>query len=143
MSPEGDKVFWDSLIGTRTVFNKTITESDVVSFAQISGDNHPNHTDHNYAICNGLGGRVAQGALLVGLIAGASSAYLANIQRPAVSYGYDSVRFIKLVYIGDEIRVFYTIVRADPIKRTATAKAELRRKTGELVAVGINILHFS
>lgn len=131
------------LIGTKAVMVKTITESDLIGFAEISGDSHPNHTDEDYARDHGLGGRVAQGSLLVGMIAGASSVYLEAIGRPAVSYGYDRVRFLKPVLIGETLRVEYCVIEADIAKSNVKAQAQLFNTAGELVAVGINILHFT
>lgn len=133
----------NDLIDTEAVMVKTITEADLLGFAQISGDCHPNHTDEAYARANGLGGRVAQGSLLVGLIAGASSVYLEAIGRPAVSYGYDRVRFLKLVPIGETLRVEYRVIEADVAKSNVRAQAQVFNAAGELVAVGINILHFT
>lgn len=38
-----------ALIGTGTSCTRTIGEYDISAFAGISGDNHPNHTDEEYA----------------------------------------------------------------------------------------------
>jgi acyl dehydratase len=131
-----------SLVGSEARLSRTIAESDVYSFAGITGDSHPNHTDEEYARRQGLGGRVVQGSLLVGLMAGASTHYLAWLKRPAVSYGYDRVRFIKPVRFGDTVTVVYRIVRSDDEKRRAWAEATVTNQRGETVAVGTNILHF-
>ena len=133
----------DSLVGTSASMRKVISAADLLGFAKISGDSHPNHTDEAYAIANGLGGRVAQGSLLVGLIAGASTVYLQQIGHPAVSYGYDRVRFLKLVHIGDALDVQYSIAEVDLAKDNASAEARIVNQDGELVAVGTNILHFT
>lgn len=133
----------EGLVGTAVTVEKTITERDLLGFAEISGDSHPNHTDEKYSKKAGLGGRVAQGALLVGLIAGASTRYLTEIGHHAVSYGYDRVRFLKLVLIGDQLTIEYRITQVDLAKSNASAEARLVNQRGELVAVGINILHFT
>lgn len=130
------------LLGTEAQFSKTIGESDVYGFAGITGDSHPNHTDEVYATEHGLGGRVAQGALLVGLIAGASTRYLTGAGRPAVSYGYDRVRFIKPVHLGDTISVNFRIVRCDDEKKRAWAEATLTNQRRETIAVGTNVIQF-
>lgn len=131
-----------ALVGTSAGFSRTIAESDVYGFAGITGDSHPNHTDEQYARRVGLNGRVAQGALLLSLIAGASTRYLEKIDRPAVSYGYDRVRFLRPVYLGDTVTVTFKISRADEKKSCIWAEAELRNQDEELVAVGTNILYF-
>lgn len=133
----------EGLIGTSVTVEKTITDRDLLSFAEVSGDSHPNHTDEEYAKNIGFGGRVAQGALLVGLIAGASTRYLIGIGHPAVSYGYDRVRFLKPVPIGDHLTIEYRITQVDLAKQNASADARIVNQRGELVAVGTNILHFT
>lgn len=133
----------EALVGTSTQFSRTIGESDVYGFAGITGDSHPNHTDEEYARKNGLGGRVVQGSLLMSLIAGASTRYLAWVNRPAVSYGYEGIRFLKPVHFGDTVTVTYKVVRSDDPKRRTWAEATLSNQRGELVAVGTNILYFT
>lgn len=133
----------DALVGSSARLTRTIGESDVYGFAGITGDSHPNHTDEEYARKNGLGGRVAQGSLLLSLMAGASTRYLAWVDRPAVSYGYEAVRFLKPVRLGDTVTVTYKVVRAEAQKRRTWAEATLTNQRGDLVAVGTNILYFT
>lgn len=131
-----------SLLGTETSYTRTVSEYDIYAFAGISGDNHPNHVDEEYCKRVGLGARVAQGAMLVGYIAGAVTKYLGLIERPAVSYGYDRVRFTKSVFIGDTLTVHYRIARADDEKKRLWADATLTNQRGETVCVGTHIIHF-
>lgn len=131
-----------SLIGTETSYTRTVSEYDIYAFAGISGDNHPNHVDEEYCKRVGLGARVAQGAIFVGYIAGAVTKYLGLIERPAVSYGYDQVRFTKSVFIGDTLTIHYSIVRADDEKKRLWADATLTNQHGEIVCVGTHIIHF-
>lgn len=131
-----------SLIGTETSYTRTVSEYDIYAFAGISGDNHPNHVDEEYCKRVGLGARVAQGAMFVGYIAGAVTKYLGLIERPAVSYGYDHVRFTRSVFIGDTLTIHYRIVRADDEKKRLWADATLTNQRGETVCVGTHIIHF-
>ena len=134
---------FETLIGRSAVFTKSITASDLAAFGQLTGDDHPNHTNDSYALAQGFGGCIAQGSFLVGMIAGASCRLLEAIKRPAVSYGYDKVRFLKPVRAGDQVTVKYTIREFDAAKNNVAAEAQLFNQHGQLVAVGINILHFS
>lgn len=131
-----------TLIGTSTSYTRTLGEYDIYAFAGISGDNHPNHMDEEYCKRMGFGGRIAQGAMMVGFIAGAVTKYLDMVKRPAVSYGYDNVRFTKPVRIGDTLTVNYRIARADDEKRRLWAEATLINQRGETVCVGTHIIHF-
>ena len=80
--------------------------------------------------------------MMVGFIAGAVTKYLDMVKRPAVSYGYDNVRFTKPVRIGDTLTVNYRIARADDEKRRLWAEATLINQRGETVCVGTHIIHF-
>jgi len=81
---------------------RTITESDVVSFAALTGDWHPQHADAEWAACGRFGERVAHGMLVlsyaVGLIA-------FDPERVIALRGLDRVTFKRPVAIGDTIRV--------------------------------------
>src|SRR3954468_1725011 len=44
---------------------RTVTESDVVGFAALTGDSHPQHTDAVWAASSPFGGRIAHGMLVV------------------------------------------------------------------------------
>lgn len=131
-----------TLIGTEVCFTRTVGEYDVYAFGGITGDVHPNHTDEVYAVKHGLGGRVAQGSMMVGYISGAVTKYLDMVGRPAVSYGYDRVRFTRPVHIGDTLTIQYRIVKADDEKRRLWADCTLVNQKGITVAVGVHIIHF-
>jgi acyl dehydratase len=98
---------------TRQTGGRTITEADIVLHAGQTGDFYPHHMDAEWCKTQPFGQRIAHGTLVfsvaVGLTAGA-------INPAAMSYGYDRLRFIKPVFIGDTIRCAVRIgeCRADP-----------------------------
>jgi acyl dehydratase len=53
-----------------TTRGRTVTEADVVSFAAVSGDWHPQHTDAQWAAGSPFGERIAHGLLIVSLASG-------------------------------------------------------------------------
>jgi 3-hydroxybutyryl-CoA dehydratase len=53
-----------------TTRGRTVTEADVVGFAQLTGDWHPQHTDAQWAETSPFGERIAHGLLVVSLAAG-------------------------------------------------------------------------
>ena len=69
--------------------------------------------------------------MLVGYIAGAVTKYLGLIERPAVSYGYDRVRFTKSVFIGDTLTVHYRIARADGEPHSASRPRKWSRNASQ------------
>ena len=131
-------------IGTRVEFAKTIGESDIYLFAGITGDFSPNHVNAEYMKTTQYGGIIAHGVLVVGLMSTCSTRVLdhATSTRPAVSYGYDRIRFVKPVRVGDTVRVIYEIVTADVERATTTAEVTATNQHGQVVAVATHILKF-
>ena len=63
-----------------------------------------------------------------------------GIDETPVSLGYDRIRFVKPVFIGDTITVVYTITSIDHDKRRSIARVEVSNQRGEVVAVADHIL---
>jgi acyl dehydratase len=131
-------------IGTRVVFAKTIGESDIYLFAGITGDLSPNHVNAEYMKSTPYGKIVAHGALIVGLMSNCSTRILeqAETTRPAVSYGYDRIRFIQPVFVGDTITIAYEIVSHDESKAITVAEVVAVNQRGETVAIATHLLKF-
>jgi acyl dehydratase len=131
-------------VGTRVTFAKTISESDIYLFAGITGDFSPNHVNAEYMKGTPYGGIIAHGVLIVGLMSTCSTKVLehARTERQVVSYGYDRVRFIKGVRVGDTISVAYEIVSTDPDAAKTFASITATNQRGEVVAVATHILKF-
>src|SRR5262245_32044111 len=99
--------FEDFEIGaTRETTGRTITEADIVLHAGQTGDFYPHHMDAEWCKTQEFGQRMAHGTLTfcvgVGMTAGV-------INPRAFSYGYDRLRFIKPVFIGDTIHARVTM----------------------------------
>jgi acyl dehydratase len=58
----------------------------------------------------------------------------------AVSLGYDKVRFLGPVYIGDTVTLTYTITEVDPVKRRSRSEIRIVNQNGALVGVAQHIL---
>ena len=131
-------------VGHRVSFSKTVSESDVYLFAGITGDLAPNHVDEEYMKRSGYGRRIAHGALIVGFMSTASSLAIAASRNGGdetpVSLGYDRIRFLAPVYLGDTVSVEYEIVGVDEERRRSVADIRVVNQTDKLVAVGQHIL---
>ena len=132
-------------VGDQVRFSKTVGESDVYLFAGITGDFAANHVTEEYMQRSAYGGRIAHGALLVGYMSTTSTMMCARTfaesrDETPVSLGYDRVRFLKAVSLGDTITVTYTIAEVDQERRRARAKVEVTNQRGELVAVAEHLL---
>jgi 3-hydroxybutyryl-CoA dehydratase len=131
-------------IGVSTAFRKTVSESDVYLFAGITGDLSPNHVDEAFMKTTPYGGRIAHGALLVGYMSGCSTDIVAKCESLAgfqpVSLGYDRVRFLKGVLIGDTIELNYKITAVDEPKSRTIAEITIVNQRGELCAVATHVM---
>lgn len=132
-------------IGDEVKFAKTVGETDVYLFAGITGDLAGNHVNEEYMRTSVYGHRIAHGALLVGYMSTASTMMLERsvakgIDSTPVSLGYDRVRFLGAVLIGDTIEVTYTITEIDRERRRTRAKVEVRNQRTELVAVAEHLM---
>jgi acyl dehydratase len=130
-------------IGHEVSFSKTVGETDVYLFAGITGDLAPNHVDEIYMQKSAYGRRIAHGALLIGFMSTTSTMAVANVgatDETPVSLGYDGVRFLKAVFIGDTITVTYKVADIDETRRRSTAEIQVHNQDGDLVAVAEHIL---
>jgi acyl dehydratase len=58
----------------------------------------------------------------------------------SVSLGYDRIRFLKPVFVGDTLTARYTIVALDAVAGRSRAKVEVAKADGELAVVGEHIM---
>ena len=134
-------------LGASTAFSKTVSESDVYLFAGITGDFSVNHVNEQYMKRTKYGSRIAHGALMVGYMSTCSTLMIEHCEGTAgdetpVSLGYDRVRFLGAVRIGDTVNLTYTVNEVDPVKRQSKAALEVRNQHGELVAVATHIMRW-
>ena len=106
----------DYVIGeTRSSGGRTITESDIIIHAGQTGDFYPHHVDAVWCATQPWGTRIAHGTLVLSIAVGLLST---EVNYNAVSYGYDRIRFVRPVHIGDTITSRSEIVGArDHVKK--------------------------
>ncbi|HXT06513.1 MAG TPA: MaoC/PaaZ C-terminal domain-containing protein [Roseiarcus sp.] len=131
-------------LGDTVKFSKTVGESDVYGFAGITGDFSQNHVDEEFMSHSMYKHRIAHGALMIGYMSTASTRMIEEslakgIDSTPVSLGYDRVRFLKPVFLGDTITVTYTIAEVDEERRRTRAEVKVTNQHKELVAVGEHI----
>jgi len=133
-----DQFFEDYEIGaSRTSFGRTITETDFVVHAGHTGDFFPHHMDAQWCAGQEIGQRIAHGTLVFAVGIGLTAT---TINPQAMSYGYDRLRFVRPVHIGDTITTVTTIADTqDHAKRkgqgVVTETVDIRNQRGETVLV--------
>ncbi len=130
-------------VGATVTFSKTVSESDVYMYAGITGDFSPNHVNKAYMEKSGYGKLMAHGALMIGFMSTASTMAIAHTREAdetPVSLGYDRIRFLKPVFLGDTITVTYTFTAIDLEAKRSTADIKITNQDDELTTVGQHIL---
>jgi 3-hydroxybutyryl-CoA dehydratase len=137
-------------VGQHYVFAKTVGETDVVLFAGITGDFSDTHVNDQYMKeKSSLGRRIAHGALLVGYMSTVSTISIAHVIHKEglsdfpVSAGYDRVRFLQPVLLGDTITAHYTVDTIDKERGRSIAKVKVVNQNGETVAVADHIMRWA
>jgi acyl dehydratase len=132
-------------VGETAEFAKTLTEADLALFCAISGDFDPIHVDEAYARTTPFGGRIAHGILSMALLSTVSAMISRRARErgsrgTSVSLGYDRIRFLKPVFVGDTLTARYTILELDPARRRSRSKVEVCRDNGELAVAGEHLM---
>ncbi len=135
-----DHALSDITIGRRIEFEKTITADDIERFAELTGDFDPLHTDEEFCKTTPYGTRIAHGALIIGYMSTASSMMTKDMDRAVASLGYDRIRLVAPVFIGDTVTTAYEVVATDPERRRATARITVTNQHGKTVAVADHIM---
>jgi len=106
---------------------RTITESDLVSFAGLSGDYNPIHTDAEFAGKTEFGRRIAHGAL--GLSIAIGLAYQAGFMEETVmAFLSLDWKYSAPVFIGDTIHCEVEVLDLKPMPRLGGGKVTLKVK---------------
>jgi acyl dehydratase len=87
---------------------RTVTESDVVNFACLSGDYNPQHTDREFARKDPNGERIAHGLLILSMATGLLN-QTGAFEGTSIAILEVTARFAKAVKFGDTIRAVQTI----------------------------------
>lgn len=120
---------------------RTVTESDIVSFAGLSGDYTQIHTDAEFSKTTPVGQRVAHG--LLGLSIASGLAVRTGVLEGTVIAFREIVewKFVKTIFIGDTVRVSLHVLetKALPRLRGGAINIELRllNQNDDVVMKGI------
>lgn len=100
------KYFDDFEVGEESITaGRTITETDIVNFAGITGDWNEIHTNKEFAERGPFKQRIAHGALVFSIATGLSVRLGQTADTVIAFYGLDRLRFVKPTFIGDTVHV--------------------------------------
>lgn len=120
-------------VGQSAEFAKTVTESDVVLFAGITGDFNPAHVNEVEASKSRFGGRIAHGMLSAGFI---SACIAMKLPGPGTIYLTQSLKFTRPVRIGDTVTARVEVLEWNEGKRRARLATTCRNQDGDMVIDG-------
>lgn len=119
--------------GQHAAITRTITASDIETFAHLTGDLNPLHLDEGYAARTRFRGRVAHGILTAGLISAVLGMHLPG---PGGIYLSQTLRFTRPVRIGDAITASAEVIAYYPDRRRLTLRTTCTNQRGETVLDG-------
>src|ERR687894_2870178 len=99
-----------------TTRGRTVTESDVVAFAALTGDWHPQHADAEWAAGSPFGERIAHGLLVISLAAGLVPF---DPERVLALRRVSDATFKRPVRFGDTLRVEGRVAGVAPVSAEA------------------------
>ncbi len=125
----------------RPTKERMISEEDINFHAKESGDFFPHHMDEEWCKTQPFKKRIAHGTLIFTIAIGLTADF---VNEAAMTYGYDRLRFIKPVFIGDTLKVRVTIQDKKDFKRPGfglvTELVETYNQHNEIVMVCEHIL---
>ncbi len=125
--------FEDLQLGMSATLENTVTEADIVGFAEISGDRNPVHIDAQYAAATPFKQRICHGMLTASYI---SAAFGMELPGPGAIYVTQTLNFRRPVWINDRIRTTVTIVGLLPEKSRVRFDCVCRNDTDKVVLEG-------
>ena len=123
-----------------TTAARTVTEADVVAFAGLSGDYNSLHTDAEYAKGTQFGQRIAHGMLAFSIATGLGVRTGVLDGTVLAFLGIEDWKFLKPVFIGDTIRLRWTVTEArlssKPGSGVLKRRMEILNQRNEVVQTG-------
>jgi len=127
------------------VFRKTLSETDLILFAGLSGDLHPVHIDEGSDAAREAGGRTIHAVFLIGLMSTAVSRLMQRRGLRTRVSGLRALRFHAAARPGDTVQAAARIAGSGHPGRDGLLEVEISATTdsGTLLAVGVAEIELS
>jgi 3-hydroxybutyryl-CoA dehydratase len=117
MATAAKGVFFEDLsVGQEASLSKTVSEAEIVAFAEISGDKNPVHIDAQYAASTMFKERIAHGMLSAAYI---SAVFGMKLPGPGAIYISQTLNFKAPVKIGDTVVTTVKVIELIAEKKRA------------------------
>ena len=112
-----DRMFDDIEVGDEIITEpRKVTEADVVEFARLTGDDHPEHMDEAYGRESIYGERIAHGLLIIGIVTGQVNR-TGMLEILTIGVLDMNIRFLKAVKFNDTVHTLASITGKRATKR--------------------------
>ncbi len=122
-----------------TSCGRTVTETDVVQFAGISGDFNPLHTDATFAEQTPFGQRIAHGMLVTSISTGLGQT-LGIFEGTTMALMEQTFKYKGPVFFGDTVRMTLTVEELHPSskggKGVVKFRSDVRKQDDSVVNTG-------
>ena len=130
MSDSKSYAFEDLELGMDASYARAVTDADIVTFADVTGDRNPVHLDAAYAATTPFKTPIAHGMLTAGYI---SAVFGMHLPGPGAIYVSQTLNFRGPVRHGDHVVASVRIVDLMPAKRRA--RFECLCKVGDKIVL--------
>ena len=127
------KTYEEINLGDKESFSKTITETDIVVYAGLTGDFNPLHMNSEYAKKTRFGQRIAHGTIALGLITPVVGMKLPGLGSILL---HVEAKFIAPVKIGDTITAEAEVIEKIEKNKSVRLRTRFYNHKGEDVIVG-------
>lgn len=118
---------------------RTVTEADVVSFAGLSGDYNPLHTNAEFAGQTPFGERIAHGMLLAAMATGMAN-WTGVFEGTTIALMEQLIRYKSATKFGDTVHLELTVAEkkttSKPDRGVVTFDSQVLNQRGEVVIEG-------
>ncbi len=120
---------------------RTITEADVMTFAELTGDDNPLHVDREFSERGPFGEQIAHGLLVLSVAAGLGIQTGIFSGTNLAFLGLEDWRFVGVVKFGDTIRMESTVIETRPTSKPGRGvvriEQEIKNQHDEVVQKGV------
>lgn len=123
----------NATVGQTATRRSTLTEEDVRTYAELTGDHNPLHFDEEFAAETKFGRLVVQGGLTTGLL---HALVAMDMPGPGTVFLSQDWSFTAPVFIGDTITAEAEVVSVHPTKPVTELRVQIRRQDDTVVLEG-------
>jgi 3-hydroxybutyryl-CoA dehydratase len=127
----------DFNVGEKAEMTKEVTENDIISMAEITGDFNPIHIDEDFANKTRFKGCIAHGVLSSGLISAVLGMHLPG---PGAIYLGQTLNYLNPVRAGDTLRAEVEVSKWRPDKKIIHLETRCSNQHNDIIVEGEAVL---